>query len=487
MNPAFLPEVAAGGSGWNDLAGLKGLYQFNDIDEFRKAVVAGYGSDVAALTGGGALRLQSLEPTLLKTIQDNEDFQLFNLLEKTNATATVDEFTIKGRIGGYPGSGFNSETGTIAESSGSYERKVGMVKYLMTMRSVSAVQRSMKTQVDAMAEESLDGTLELLTSAEWGSFYGNAACSTVEFDGIFTQIEALGGDFVVDLRGGTISPNAKEIIESAQMIHGLGNHGKLSHFFCSDAMQADLDQKIDPAHRVMLDNESNGDIKLGTPVRGIRTSWGPVLARPDIFVQEGQMPFVARGDGYADVVASAGVVAPAAVAGVPGAHASSQFATAQLGLYYYAAEGGNAKGRSTLVKSAQVTVAAGERVVVTITHGGGNNATYFCLYRNNRNGSNADNNFREMVRIAASGGATTVYNDANQNIPGTSKVAMITTRNKAIGIRRLLPMTRFPLFPTNAAVHPWAQLFFLYLRIAKPKQHRILINCLPSTQAWRPF
>lgn len=485
MAKGFLPGVVAGGS-WGDLGNL-GPQPFENVEEFRKAVTAGYGTDVAALTGGGALRLQSLEPTLLKAIQEEDDHVLFNKLEKSNAGATVDEYTVKERIGGFPGSAFNSELGVIQEDQGEYERKAGYVKFLMTMRSVSAVQKSQKTLVDTMADQAMDATLELLTSAEWGCFYGDAACSPIEFDGIFKTIGDLGGDHVVDLRGESITPNAAEFIDSQRFIRGYGNHGRLTDFFCSDAVQADLDQKLDPAHRIMLDNDRNGDIKLGTPVRGIRTSWGNILANPDIFVQEGQPPFQARGGGFAANVASAGVTAPSGVAGVAGAHASSQFLTAQAGLYYYAVEGGNQKGRSALVKSAQVTVAAGDRVVVTITHAGGNNATYFVLYRSRRNGTNADGDFREMARVAASGGATTVYNDANQNIPGTSKIALLTMKNKAISIRRLLPMTRFPLYPTNTATYPWAQLFFLYLRIAKRKQHRVITNVLPSSQTWRPF
>lgn len=484
----FIPGVADGG-GWDAIGGLNKNLQFEDVEEFRKAVVAGYGTDVAALTGGGALRLQSLEPTLLKAIQEEDDFKLFNALAKSSATATVDEYTRKLRIGGVPGGTFNSELGVIPESAGEYERKAGFVKFLMTMRAVSAVQRSQKTLIDTMADQNMDATLELLTSAEWGCFYGQASCSPVEFDGIFPTIEALGGDHVVDLRGGTITPNAREFIESAQLVHGLGFHGKLSAAFCSDAVQADLDQKLDPAHRVNIGGAANQDIKIGTPVAGVRTSWGNIMMNPDIFVEEGGKPWQAKGDAYAANVAASGAVAPSSVAGVPGSHASSQFATAQGGLYYYAVEAGNKAGRSALVKSAQVTVAAGERVVLTITHGSGSNATYFVIYRGRKNGSNADIDFREMARIPASGlgAGTTVYNDANQNIPGTSSIALLTMKPSAITIRRLLPMTRFPLYPTNTAAYPWAQLLFMYLRIALPKQHRVIKNVLPSGQIWRPF
>src|SRR3546814_6849815 len=101
---------------------------FNDVTELRKALEAGYGTDVATLTGGGALRIQSLDKTMMATIQENEHFALFNELNKSNATATVDEWTEQNSVGGFLGGSTNTETGAIAQAQGSYARRVGLVK-----------------------------------------------------------------------------------------------------------------------------------------------------------------------------------------------------------------------------------------------------------------------------------------------------------------------------------------------------------------------
>jgi hypothetical protein len=60
---------------------------------------------------------------------------------------------------------------------------------------------------------------------------------------------------------------------------------------------------------------------------------------------------------------------------------------------------------------------------------------------------------------------------------------------EAIGWRQLLPMTKFPLFPTAKAEEPWAQLLFGYLRVTKSRQHVIIKNVLPNQTArvWNPF
>ena len=77
INTAMLPNLAGGQS-------VTGEMNFNDVGELRKALEAGYGTDVSTLTGGGALRIQSLEKTLMATIQENEHFALFNELQKTS-------------------------------------------------------------------------------------------------------------------------------------------------------------------------------------------------------------------------------------------------------------------------------------------------------------------------------------------------------------------------------------------------------------------
>src|SRR3546814_1060975 len=143
---------------------------FNDVTELRKALEAGYGTDVATLTGGGALRIQSLDKTMMATIQENEHFALFNELNKSNATATVDEWTEQNSVGGFLGGSTNTETGAIAQAQGSYARRVGLVKYMMTRREVSFVQTLQNTIADSEATEQANGALQLLTDAEVLSF-----------------------------------------------------------------------------------------------------------------------------------------------------------------------------------------------------------------------------------------------------------------------------------------------------------------------------
>lgn len=500
MQPQYQPfagvEAGAGVPGQVMLMGPDQPFIFTNLKDFHKAVTAGAQVSPQGLTGGGALRLQSIEGTLLRTVQEQKHFVLFNRLEATNATATVDEFSIKTRIGGYPGSGFNTETGDIADTQGEYERRIGIVKFLMTKREVSVVQESQKTLVDTIADQKVDATVELKTTIEWGLIYGDSAVNPEEFDGFLKQVTASGAsDLIKDARGQGLSMVAQEVIDLAAAVAGYGKFGQITDAYCSLQVGAqEFDQKLDPALRVALPGRGSETLKLGTPVSGINTSHGVIGLHRDIFIQESEAPWEARSDMTALITASGlGAVTPVVASAVAASSATSQFLTAHAGTYYYGVEAINRKGRSNTGVSGAVVVLAGDKVTVTITNPNAGE-TGFVMHRSRRNGLNPNTaqgkaDLRQMVRIAKTAGVSTVFVDENADIPGTSPVLLMNLQpgDKAITMRRLLPMTMFPLYPTAKAVRPWAQLIFLYLRIAKPKQHAIIKNVLPTRPAWNPF
>jgi hypothetical protein len=457
------------------------------VAELRKALEAGYGSDVAALTGGGALRIQSLEMTMLSTIQENKHFALFNALQSSKAVATVDEWTEQNGIGGFLGGSTNTETGLIPEATGSYNRRVGMVKYLMTRRQVSFVQTLQSALADSEAVEYQNGALQLLTDAEFLCFEGDSTIVSTEFDGIAAQIASLGSsDHVIDAEGQSLA-SINLVNTAAATIAGYGNFGTPTDLFMSQLTQADFDTGLDPAFRVPLTDVGNGGLQLGAPVVGIRTSWGNIKTNPDVFIRDErqQMPFEVEFAG----VAAANTFAPAsAPTGVAASDTASKFGAVHAGNYYYAVAGINAKGQSMVVKSAQVAVTAGQKVTLTIAQSATGEETGYVIYRSRKNGSNATNDFRQMARVAKAG-ATTTYVDLNRDIPGTSKAYILNMSQgaKAITWRQLLPMLKFPLYPTQSAVVPWAQLLFGFLRIGKRRHHVVIKNIVPNGAVWKPF
>jgi hypothetical protein len=480
----------AEGGNFGDLQGrFDGAFLWTDPAEFMKAVTSGYGTDVATFTGGRAVQLQSIERTLLATIQKPNHFVAFNSMQKSPAIAVSHEYVQQTTVGGFPGDSFNSETGQINENDADYRRRTVSIKYLMTMRTVSVVQQSTRGVVDVIKNQTQAAILQLLSSAEWGIFFGDSSCNDQEFDGIDRFLTSQApADHIFDARGNGISPAAVEFINAAQLVASYGNYGRLSKAYMSNLVASDLDQKLDPNFRVTLSGNVQDRMKVGAPVAQVVTRWGNIDALADIFIREGDVPFASRNTNLAAIVVSAAVTPPGAVAAVITADASSKFQVAHAGLYTWGAEGGNSKGRSAIVYSDQEQVDAGDIATINITETGGGNESYYMIYRTNRNGSNAvPSNFREQIRVAKAGTGTTTYVDINDRIPGTSTMFLLTQVDDAIEIVRLLPLTKFALYPVNTPTIPWAHLLFLALLVGKPNQHALVRNLLPTTSVWKPF
>jgi len=481
MNPAALPNVAGSQT-------VTDAMSFQDVAELRKALEAGYGTDVSALTGGAALRIQSLEKTMLATIVENKHFALFNELAKANATATVDEWTEQSAVGGFLGGSTNTETGNIADAQGTYARRVGMVKYLMTRREISFVQTLQNAIAEAEATEAQNGALQLLSDAEYLSFEGDSAVVPTEFDGIAALIKGLGSsDHVIDAAGGSLS-SIHLVNQAARTIAGFGNFGTPTHLFTSQTVQADFDNNLDPAFRVSLTDVPGGGIQIGSPVVGIRTSWGNIKTVPDVFIRDElqQQPFQIM---YPSIAAANAYVPVSAVGEAASSDAASKFGAPHAGKYYWGVAGVTGKGQSNIVLTGQVTVDAGKKATVTITRSAAATETGYAIYRSRKGGTNDPADMRFVCRIPVSGGATTVYTDLNTDIPGCCNAYVLNMATGAMAItwRSLLPMLKFPLYPTVSAVVPWAQLLFGYLRIGKRRHHVIIKNILPAGSLWKPF
>lgn len=456
-----------------------------DLEALNKALTAGYGTDVAGLTGGGALRIQSLDKTLHAVIQENRHFVLFNMLSKQNASATVDEWTEQNGIGGFLGGSTNSELGVIQDATGDYARRTGFVKYLMTKRQVSLVQTLQGSIVEAEAVEQQNGAKQLLTDAEFLCFEGDDRVVPTEFDGVMRQISSLNSvDHVIDAQGSSLT-SINAIANAAATIGGYGNFGTPSDLFMSPLTGADMDINLDPAYRVALPN-GNSSMR-GTPVRGIVTAQGDVAVNRDVFIRDEQtmMPFQLR---HAATASTNLFVPQSCALDATTSDASSQFTAARAGNYFYLVSGVNAMGQSVGFVSAQVAVTTGKRVTLTIGASVSGLETGYVIYRSKQDGTNAVAQFREMCRVARTD-ASTVYTDLNRDIPGTTKAYLLnmTAGDNAINWRNLLPMMKFPLATVNQAVIPWAQLMFGYLRIAKRRHHVVIKNIVPSGAVWKPF
>jgi hypothetical protein len=478
----------------SSLSGGSGAFSGAEAEALQKALTAGYGTDSATFTGATAFRIQSLDHTMKATIQENKHFKLFNAMPKSTAGATVDEWTEQDLIGGFLGGSTNSELGIINAAQGNYARRTAQVKFLMTRREVSLVSTLGNNIVQAKAVEARNGALQLLTDAEFLCFEGDSSVVPTEFDGIDVQIAGLNSsDHIIDAGGASLSQLA-QVNQAVQVIVGMGNYGTPTDLFVSNGVQADFDNNMDADARVLLNQLSgSGKISKGSPVEAIRTSWGPVRSVPDVFIRDEPMlvPFQLVNPQNGALAASLASQQPASVTVSANSSVSgSNWQTAHAGQFYYFVTGVTNAGQSTGVMSAAVTVAAGGSVTITITQSSSGLETGYAIYRSRKNGTNQTNDVRLMKRMPRNmSGSTTTYTDMNFDFPGTTKARLLSMGPgaDAISWRQLYPMSRFELYPTQAATLPWAQLLFGYLRLQKRRQHVLIKNIVTASQLWKPF
>lgn len=475
---------------------LGGSLGGSNADLLKALEASNYQTDVSQLTGGGALGVQSLDTAMKTTIQENEHFTLFNRLQSTSATNIVDEYVRQSGVGGFLGGSTNSQMGVVRAAQGEYSREVGMVKFLMTLRQVGHVLNIGKNIVEAIAVEERNGALQLLTDANYLLYHGNADASPTQFDGIFNIIEKeiadgkMPDDNVVDLDGKKLD-SIEALSKINVAVSRYGSWGRSTDVFLPNSVQQDLNMGLDPAFR--WTPQGNNTPQIGAHVEGIRLQNGVLKTNMDTFIHDEENPMVYPFEVNFAAQATANVAfKPASLTGVAASDTSSKFSATRAGNYYYAVEaiGANGEGMTALTKSAQIAVASGEKVTLTITKSTAGTETGYRIFRSKQNGTNTTADFR-LVKVVKKTGDTTTYVDLNRDIPGTISVPLLNLGSSAdaIGWRQFQSMQKIqlPFGVGGVPVHSFFTFLFGYLRVTKPKHHGFVKNILPANARWRPF
>jgi hypothetical protein len=490
MNPEFITQLG------RDLGGSM-IGSLGEVGDLQKALTAtGAGTDVANLTGGAALTVQSLDRVMKSTVMEQKHMVFTKDLVTTNATNIVDEYIRKNSVGGFPGGSFNAQMGVVRAATGDYSREVGRVKFLMQLRQVGYVLQISDNVASAMAEEEANGALSILQDMEYSLFYGNSEACPVQFDGIFKQIDDnvasgyMSSDHIYNMDGKPLN-TVEPFSAINKAVYNYGSWGTVTDTYIPNAVQTDLNLGLDPAFR-WTPNGNNTPL-IGAHVDAIRLTHGPLKVTIDTFLHDENFPMASPFEVNFSATATANDGnKPQSVTVATASDSASTFTAGRAGNYYYAVAGidPDGKGFSTVAKSSQTAIAAGEKATLTITASVANTESGYAIYRSKQDGTNTTADFR-LVKIIPKSGATTTFVDKNLDIPGTCAVPLMNLNRAAdaIGWRQFQSMIKIPL-PFGIGLVPvysWFQFLFGYLRVTKPRHHGYIKNILPSTAVWRPF
>jgi len=443
-----------------------------EVNELQKALAAGYGTDSSQFTGGRALIPENLESEVVNVVaQLKEDCKVMNSVKKTPVRSTVHEVNLRTGHGDYRHLSV-AEGGASIDTDQSLERKTFAMKYLQTRRSVTKQMEAAETFEGALASEKLAGVETIIKGAEYQCFHGDSAIVPTEFDGFLASIKKANAadQNIINLKGSTLGNYGEKIFdEIAAMVRGKG--GFLDKALFPTVLAKDIKEIFADKQRYLMNNPiPNLSFKTipdyGTAI-GANIALSGEEAGDDMFFEvKGEV--VAEGDATRRPAAPASVTASASGSG-------SSFTANDAGDYMYTVHAVNQYGISAGTSiAAAVTVAAGNKVALTITPGSGVAATGFIICRSKKD----DTKVMEMDKVANSGNATTVYEDTNDELPGTASMIFLPKKRfqPVYTFGQLLPACTFPLAPTNTAETPFLVMLYGGLEVRAPKHCGLVKN-----------
>jgi hypothetical protein len=363
-------------------------------------------------------------------------------------------------------------------------RAFAEVKFYRSRREISDIALLVSMTEDPETLEETAGATLILHALNEDMYSGEPAALPSRVKGILSWVndsQANGGD--VNLlsydMAGKVLDSRKPFEQMAARVRNRG--GRITHNFCNPLIQADFSEVYSTAERIMITQGNNPDTRIfvGATIGGIMTAQGALYWEGDPFCKVGWAAPVAAADGPD---------APAAPTAVSGAAAGSG-GNIPAGGYFYRVSAVNEKGESITTASAEVTVAAGEKVTLTISHADAQ-ATGFRIYRSAKDAADASD--CRYLYCCKRTGASTTFVDSGFWVPGTTSIVMLDLRPTATVIQwsQLLPLTKKRLAETGPT-RPFLMNLSGALRLAKPEWIGVIRNVVPryvyQEEGWNPL
>ena len=445
----LMMEVGAG-TGFGAGSSSESMVQLQDILEARKALEGGYQTTAAGGGTGAPLMAQSVEDTLtvVTAQQGHSAFwrafpkdtkRIRNLMhewrKQTDMGADVPLFSPEGALG--------------SELTSTFTYNYAAVKFITHKRVVTDVMMNLNGLIGgpALAIETQNAATVMSRVANNGLFWGDASVNPYAFDGIKKVCE--DHSRVFDCEGGVLDTEA--LMDAAVAMTVPPYFGSPDQIWMAPECGLDLNKM--QLTNIRYDGYRNGDITLGKKAVALLA---PVPGRNGIDDEGGEIGF--KRDVYLSpeykkllVTVAMGETSPAAptagvafAAGAPGVGVTSKFKATDAGDYVYSVKAVGLKGKSAVLNSATITVAAGQAGTVTIANPGTTDVLYYELYRSEKNGTT-----KYLISETTKGVTTTLITDANAYRANTSWAFLFESGKECKEWKQIVDMFVKPLAQTD--------------------------------------
>ena len=470
-----------------------GLKSIQEALRLSKSMVAGYETNLPAMVGGGALRLESLESDLKKLIVDEQSTALFNdlLASKRPAESTIEQYTTIDSIG-------EAETYLEAEAPGEIDhgltRHTIQVKYIGAVGKVSNVAATVKTQTDPVALVKRLNNLAIKVKANKVAYNGNSTNVASEFDGLYASVAKsnFSTTNIIDLAG--YRPTIEHFNAAINAISQQKGYvtANVRAYLAPSAKQNYKAELMKEKRYIVGGAASNmrGD-RAEAAMDSFRKNLiaydeGEMPMRKDVFLEARNTPgngtIYPTLDSVGTSFAAVGTKPPSApviTSATPTPDATSGLSAAT---YKYAVRAVNKYGhKSAAVESDAVIVPSANNVTFVITEGGSPTAQVATSYEFYRKLSSATAKTDYQYIFTVASGATKV--DRNTYLPNTTNIFVVDfDMTEVLQYAQLLDFALFPL-ATSVDATTWLQRLYGTLLVYNPQRIAVLINAGTTASA----
>lgn len=483
------------GSGFD--GGVAGMNTPEALAELRKALTAGQvtgGSTVNQTTAGSgaSLKVEALDRVMKILSFDNSHLRLWNLIPKTGATNTVEEFNQLKSYGSEFGGALNE--GQLGEEEDStYVRRTEKIKYYGEVGSVTLPMQMVKSfdGQGALQREIKNRTMNLLRKMNKALAFGSEKVVGQEINGIYRQHEIgigyndsysdnpssyYSSPWVIDLKGAALT---QDKIEQAGTIISQDGFGYASHVFGTPGVFSNFAQDYYEKQRIILGGNGfpSGGVNVSYP-KEVTLSFGNVKLEHDLFLIKKSIPVLS---GTAQTSSKSPNIPTSSTVSVAATDTTGEFKAAYAGDYKWAVRSKNLYGFSALLEldaSAAVAIAATESADLTFADGGGAYAaTGYQILRTEDGGSQYFPIFEVStaeLQAGYNGAAAGKVRDRNFSIPNTEDASIVDLANTLL-IQQLAPLMKLDLAVQGPANRFMLMCYFL-LRMHNPNRMVRFVN-----------
>lgn len=445
------------------------------VEELAKAISTGaqLPSGVAGTGDMTALRLENLDSTMTSVLFQESHLKMFNSIPRIPSAQPLFQWNRRERYGSSRGSVGFREGGAPTGGTSAWSRHTILNKYYgvrggYTHQALITGQMG-GAQVDPVAEENRNRTLELLEKVERRLVFGDklildGSANEIHYDGLVKQILAGASDSVVDKKGQPLDFEDFEAYGERLVTTGkLLNFDRLRSFYTPRVL-SDLAKLKTQSERAALRTEAVDGYRPGTPLKGYDSQFGFFGFDSSIFLDA-----VENGSPLATAEASA-PAAPTITSVTPDqSNVQATGAGLPVGVVYYFVAAFNDSGESLATGTGgtgTTTVAGSQTTLVIATQ---SLTTGYRVYRGTKS-DGSDAKWIQDVFYAA----TKSIVDSNQVMPGTGMALILNMNEADLCLAQMAPLIKFPLAIVNTTVE--FLLLLYHVLVVKAAERMIVVR-----------